>query len=144
MAQAFSPLTTNKSATNRPAMGLPAPAPTADSIISLEQVTFGYSRKRLVLEDLTLNIKKGEFLTLLGPSGCGKSTILNLVAGFYEPLAGCVTHEGGPVKGPSASRGVVFQGNALFDWMTVAQNVAFGFRFQSISKSEKQQRVKSI
>lgn len=113
-------------------------------IISIDQVTFGYSRKRLVLQDLTLNINQGEFLTLLGPSGCGKSTLLNLVAGFYEPLAGSVTHDGNPIKGPSAQRGVVFQGNALFDWMTVAQNVAFGFRFQSISKYEKQQRVKTI
>lgn len=113
-------------------------------IICLDQVTFGYSRKRLVLEDLTLHIRRGEFLTLLGPSGCGKSTILNLVAGFYEPLAGLVTHGGEVIKGPSARRGVVFQGNALFDWMTVAQNIAFGFRFQSLSKLEKQQKVQTI
>lgn len=115
-----------------------------DSIISLDRVTFGYSRKRLVLEDVTLNIRKGEFLTLLGPSGCGKSTILNLVAGFYEPLAGLVTHGGDRIKGPSVERGVVFQGNALFDWMTVEQNIAFGFRFQSLPKYEKQEKVKTI
>ena len=116
----------------------------SDSIISLDRVTFGYSRKRLVLEDVTLNIRKGEFLTLLGPSGCGKSTILNLVAGFYEPLAGLVTHGGDRIRGPSAERGVVFQGNALFDWMTVEQNIAFGFRFQSLPKYEKQEKVKTI
>lgn len=115
-----------------------------DKIIGLDRVTFGYSRKRLVLEDLTLSIHKGEFLTLLGPSGCGKSTILNLVAGFYEPLAGLVTHGDQPIKGPSARRGVVFQGNALFDWMTVEQNIAFGFRFQSLPKYEKKERVNTI
>ncbi|MEL7354153.1 MAG: ABC transporter ATP-binding protein [Cyanobacteria bacterium P01_A01_bin.116] len=115
-----------------------------NEIIGLEQVTFGYSRKRLVLENLNLGIHRGEFLTLLGPSGCGKSTIMNLIAGFYKPLAGRVTHGGALVKGPSASRGVVFQGNALFDWMTVEQNVAFGFRFRALPKREKQQRVKTI
>lgn len=113
-------------------------------VIGLDNVTFGYSRKRLVLKDLDLSIRQGEFLTLLGPSGCGKSTILNLIAGFYMPLAGTVTHGDEVVKGPSARRGVVFQSNALFDWMTVEQNIAFGFRFQSISKYEKKQRVKTI
>ena len=115
-----------------------------EEIIGLDRVTFGYSRKHLVLQDLTLSIQRGEFLTLLGPSGCGKSTIMNLIAGFYKPLAGLVTHGGEPVKGPSERRGVVFQGNALFDWMTVEQNVAFGFRFQPLPKIEKQQKVKSI
>ena len=117
---------------------------TPAEVISLENVAFGYSRKRLVLQDLNLSICRGEFLTLLGPSGCGKSTILNLIAGFYAPLAGRVTHGGEPIKGPSARRGVVFQSNALFDWMTVEQNIAFGFRFQSIAKYESQQRVKTI
>ena len=53
---------------------------TQAEIVSLDAVSFGYSRKRLVLQDLNLNIQQGEFLTLLGPSGCGKSTILNLIA----------------------------------------------------------------
>ena len=117
---------------------------TPAEVISLANVAFGYSRKRLVLQDLNLSICRGEFLTLLGPSGCGKSTILNLIAGFYAPLAGRVTHGGEPIKGPSARRGVVFQSNALFDWMTVEQNIAFGFRFQSTSKYESRQRVKTI
>ncbi|NER84118.1 MAG: ABC transporter ATP-binding protein [Leptolyngbya sp. SIO1D8] len=115
-----------------------------DEIICLEQVAFGYSRRRLVLQDFNLSIRQGEFLTLLGPSGCGKSTILNLIAGFYKPLAGHVTHGGEVIKGPSARRGVVFQSNALFDWMTVEQNIAFGFRFKSLSKYEQRQQVKTI
>ena len=116
----------------------------SNEIIGLDHVSFGYSRKQLVLRELNLSIKRGEFLTLLGPSGCGKSTILNLIAGFYKPLSGLVTHGGGRIKGPSKTRGVVFQGNALFDWMTVEQNVAFGFRFQSLPKLEKRQRVQTI
>lgn len=136
MAQSLSPLTTD---------ALKSDASSAGSdIIRLDEVTFGYSRKRLVLQALSLGIQRGEFLTLLGPSGCGKSTILNLIAGFYKPLAGLVTHGGEQVRGPSARRGVVFQSNALFDWMTVEQNIAFGFRFQSLPKLEKQQRVKTI
>ncbi len=117
---------------------------TLAEIISLDGVSFGYSRKRLVLQNLDLKIRQGEFLTLLGPSGCGKSTILNLIAGFYKPLLGTVTHGGAEIKRPSARRGVVFQSNALFDWMTVEQNIAFGFRFQSISKYEKRKRVETI
>ena len=115
-----------------------------DAIICLENVSFGYSRKSLVLQDTSLDIRRGEFLTLLGPSGCGKSTILNLIAGFQRSLTGSVSHAGEMIKGPSARRGVVFQSNALFDWMTVEQNVAFGFRFQSISKREKRLRTRTM
>ncbi|MEM9908156.1 MAG: ABC transporter ATP-binding protein [Cyanobacteria bacterium P01_D01_bin.44] len=136
----LSPITS----TGSPPFDLPSPKLRPDEVIRLEQVAFGYSRKRLVLQDFELSIRQGEFLTLLGPSGCGKSTILNLIAGFYKPLSGRVTHSGDVIKGPSARRGVVFQGNALFDWMTVEQNIAFGFRFKSISKYEQQQQVKTI
>ena len=130
--------------TSSPSRDRHGPHLAQDEIICLEDVAFGYSRKRLVLQDFNLRIQQGEFLTLLGPSGCGKSTILNLIAGFYKPLSGLVTHSGEVVKGPSARRGVVFQSNALFDWMTVEQNVAFGFRFKSISKYEQRQQVKTI
>ena len=115
-----------------------------DAIIRLKHVSFGYSRRSLVLKDVTLEIHQGEFLTLLGPSGCGKSTVLNLIAGFQKPLAGSVSHAGEAISRPSAQRGVVFQSNALFDWMTVEQNVAFGFRFQPISTSEKRLKVQTM
>lgn len=114
-----------------------------DDIVSLQHVSFGYD-KNLVLENFSLRIGRGEFLTVLGPSGCGKSTVLNLIAGFIKPTAGSVSHDGAEVKKPSVSRGVVFQGNALFDWMTIRQNIAFGLRFQSLPKKEKERRVKSI
>ncbi|MDA0266566.1 MAG: ABC transporter ATP-binding protein [Cyanobacteria bacterium] len=134
----------SKSSTISPSLDRHSPHLTEDEVICLDQVAFGYSRKRLVLQDFGLSIRRGEFLTLLGPSGCGKSTILNLIAGFHKPLSGRVTHSGQVVKGPSARRGVVFQGNALFDWMTVEQNIAFGFRFKSLPKYEQQQQVKTI
>ncbi|MEM9536001.1 MAG: ABC transporter ATP-binding protein [Cyanobacteria bacterium P01_E01_bin.45] len=114
------------------------------STIQLSNVSFGYQPDKLILSEVDLSVRKGEFLTLLGPSGCGKSTILNLIAGFIRPISGTLEHNGQLVDGASASRGVVFQGNALFDWMTVEQNIAFGFRFQRIAAAEKRERVRSM
>ena len=81
-----------------------------------------------VLQDLNLRVEDGEFLVLLGPSGCGKTTLLNIVAGFLAPTEGQVTLNGHKVTGPDAERGMVFQQGALFEWMTVAENVGFGLR----------------
>ena len=82
------------------------------------------------LEDISLDIKQGEILTVLGPSGCGKTTLLNIVAGFLAPTDGVVELNGHEVHGPDAERGMVFQQGALFEWMNVRQNVSFGPRMQ--------------
>ncbi|WP_198972664.1 ABC transporter ATP-binding protein [Xylophilus sp. ASV27] len=78
------------------------------------------------LEPITLDITEGEFTCLLGPSGCGKSTLLNILAGFEQPTSGQVLMDGLSVRGPDPRRGVVFQQGALFTWMNVHDNVAFG------------------
>ena len=78
-----------------------------------------------VLEDVSLDICKGELIVLLGPSGCGKSTLLNVIAGFLQPTTGQVLHEGIPVSKPDRRRTVVFQDYALFPWMTIEKNVEF-------------------
>src|SRR5437870_11084828 len=80
------------------------------------------------LEPMSLAINSGDFVCLVGPSGCGKSTLLNIVAGFETPTTGTVTLDGRPIIGPGPERGVVFQQGALFNWMTVEENVAFGPR----------------
>lgn len=86
--------------------------------------------------DVSLEIKPGEFVALLGPSGCGKSTLLNVLAGFLRPSEGVVYLNGNPHLAPSPLCGVVFQKHALFPWMTVLDNVAFGPRRQGLPDAE--------
>jgi NitT/TauT family transport system ATP-binding protein len=84
-----------------------------------------------VLDAVDFAVADGEFVSVLGPSGCGKSTLLNMVAGFETADAGDVLAGGAPVTGPSRERGVVFQQYAVFPWLTVADNIAFGLRLAS-------------
>ncbi|MBI2276510.1 MAG: ABC transporter ATP-binding protein [Dechloromonas sp.] len=93
-------------------------------------------REVIALKDINLEIKQGEFVCLLGPSGCGKSTLLNAVAGFALPSTGAITVEGKKITGPGPDRGMVFQEYALFPWMTVGQNIAFGLEIQKKDKAE--------
>jgi ABC-type nitrate/sulfonate/bicarbonate transport system ATPase subunit len=88
------------------------------------------------LEPLDLSVAPGEFVAIVGPSGCGKSTLLNIVAGFEAPTSGRVLLDGKPITGPGRERGVVFQQGALFTWMSVQDNVAFGPRALGKSPSE--------
>ena len=100
-----------------------------------------------VLKDINLDIKHGEFLTLLGPSGCGKTTLLRLIAGFEQPNAGAIYLDGIQMAGLSADKrpvNTVFQQYALFPHMTVAQNVAYGLTLKKIPKDEIQTRVREM
>ncbi len=82
------------------------------------------------LKDVTLQIEAGELMSVLGPSGCGKTTLLNIVAGFLAPTEGTVSLNGHVVTEPDAERGMVFQQGALFEWMSVRENVSFGPRMK--------------
>ena len=96
------------------------------------------------VDDISLNVRDGEFFSLLGPSGCGKTTTLRLIAGFEQPTLGDIFIHGQPVAGiPPYKRPVntVFQNYALFPHMTVAQNVAFGLEMKKVRKAEIEQRV---
>jgi NitT/TauT family transport system ATP-binding protein len=81
-----------------------------------------------VLNNIHFEINAGELVCILGPSGCGKTTLLKLIAGFMPPSGGKIEIEGKPVKQPGPDRCVVFQEEALFPWLTVAENIAFGAR----------------
>lgn len=93
-------------------------------------------REVIALKEINLEIRQGEFVCLLGPSGCGKSTLLNAVAGFQPPSSGEIVIEGKKILKPGPDRGMVFQEYALFPWMTVAQNIAFGLEIQKKDKAE--------
>jgi nitrate/nitrite transport system ATP-binding protein len=81
-----------------------------------------------VFEHVNLQIDKGEFISIIGHSGCGKTTILNVLAGLDVPSEGTVIMDGREVRGPSLSRGVVFQGHALMPWLSAYGNIAFAVR----------------
>ena len=93
------------------------------------------------LQNVSLDLKAGELLSVLGPSGCGKTTLLNIVAGFLAPTEGRITLNGKEVKGPSAERGMVFQQGALFEWMSVRDNVGFGPSMKGTPKIDKARTV---
>ncbi|MDI3326960.1 MAG: ABC transporter ATP-binding protein [Alicyclobacillaceae bacterium] len=94
----------------------------------MKQVTKIFRSKRTAyhaLDSVDLEVRKGEFVSLIGPSGCGKSTLLNIAAGLISPTEGSVWLDGKPVTGPGRDRGMVFQSHALFPWMTVLENIVF-------------------
>jgi len=83
------------------------------------------------LADINLDIADQEFITIVGASGCGKSTLLNLLAGFETATSGELTFDDAPIDGPGPDRGVVFQQTALFPWLSVEDNIAFGLRLRA-------------
>ncbi len=111
--------------------------------IQVERLSHRYSRNAetvSALEDVSLAIAPGELVSIVGPSGCGKTTLLSIVAGFIPPTAGEVRVAGAPVSGPGRDRGVVFQSFALFNWLTVQENVEFGPRMRGVRVAERRER----
>ena len=115
--------------------------------IQIKQVNKVFStggREVIALENINLDIKPGEFICLLGPSGCGKSTLLNAVAGFSLPTTGSILVNGTAVQSPGPDRGMVFQEYALFPWMTVEKNIAFGLEIKKESKTQIREKVSAL
>lgn len=94
-----------------------------------------------VLEAIQLSVQPGEMMCVLGPSGCGKTTLLNVLAGFIKPHTGQILAHGRPVPGPGPDRCVVFQEDALFPWLTVAENIGFGLKARGLSRRRKRKMV---
>jgi NitT/TauT family transport system ATP-binding protein len=100
----------------------------------------GESKEDFVaIQSFSLNVKAGEFVSIVGPSGCGKSTLLDIIAGLAKASDGSILIDGKEVKGPALDRGIVMQGYALFPWRTVRKNVEFGLEMKGISKAERKE-----
>ena len=115
-------------------------------IIDLQHVSHSYDGKQ-VLDDINLQIRQGEFVTLLGPSGCGKTTTLRLIAGFLSPEEGSILLEGKNLKDvPPYKRplNTVFQRYALFPHLDVYDNIAFGLKLQKVPSDEIEKRVRKV
>jgi len=113
--------------------------------VSLEDISLSYrtthGRRLQALEGINLQVRPGEFLSIVGPSGCGKSTLLHLIAGLHQPTSGTVLVDNRPVDGPGTDRILIFQELGLFPWLTVADNVDFGMKMKRLGKAERRERV---
>ena len=120
---------------------VPATAPIASEapnvLVRLEGVEQFYGEKIRILGPIDLEVREGEFLSLVGPSGCGKSTILRIVTGVLRPSAGIVRVGGRPLKGVNTQTAMVFQSFALFPWLTVIENVGVGLEARGLPPRER-------
>ncbi|MCT4606309.1 MAG: ABC transporter ATP-binding protein [Marinisporobacter sp.] len=117
------------------------------SLINLKDLTVSYDGKTDILEELNLQVEKGQLVSLLGPSGCGKTTTLRVIAGFIEPTKGQFIFDNKDYTNiPVHKRnfGLVFQSYALFPHLTVFENVAFGLKMRKMDKESITQDVKKI
>lgn len=118
-------------------------------VFRAEHVGFSYETGLEVVRDLDLSVNAGEITTILGPSGCGKSTILSIAAGLLAPTGGSI-HWNTDIVGPSSATvrrperrrlSIVFQKDTVFPWLTVRQNVEFGFRYIALGAAERRRRL---
>jgi NitT/TauT family transport system ATP-binding protein len=122
----------------------PLPEP-ARSQIAFSNVTLNLGGKAIV-EDISLDVKPGEFLCIIGASGCGKTTALRLAAGLYQPTSGAVTFNGKPMLAPRRDIAIVFQdyGKALLPWRTAAGNVSLALEASGIASSLRPARIDEL
>jgi NitT/TauT family transport system ATP-binding protein len=111
-----------------------APARVVFDRVSKDFPTAGGGVLRVV-DEISLALHDGEFVSLVGPSGCGKTTLLNMLAGFVTPTRGQVTLDGRVITGAGPDRGVIFQEYGVFPWLTVEQNIAFGLTLRANRRS---------
>ena len=95
----------------------------------------------VAVDDFSLDVKKGELISIIGPSGCGKTTILRCIAGLLQPTTGKITLGDKECTSPGSDRGMVFQDFALFPWRSVLHNVEFGMEVAGVPKEERRERA---
>ncbi len=116
-------------------------------LLRLEKVAKRYSvdgRALAALEDVTLEVRRGEFVSVIGPSGCGKSTLLNIVAGLISDYEGRAEINGERVSGPHPAIAVVFQEESTFEWRSALRNVSFGLEMQGVPRSAWEPRAREV
>lgn len=115
-------------------------------VIEVERVSKTFETPRqgkvVALEDITIDVSYGEFVTVVGPSGCGKSTLLKMIAGLTPLSAGKILYQGEEVRGLNTKVGYVPQESKLFPWLTLEENVAFGLDARRFSKAERENRIR--
>ena len=113
--------------------------------VSLDGISLTYKTNAkgclVALDNISLQVKPGEFVCVVGPSGCGKSTLLHLIAGLHQQSSGQVFVDGKPVSGPGTDRILIFQELGLFPWLKVGENVEFGMKMKNISKAEREEKI---
>ncbi len=118
-----------------------------ETIIELKNIRKIYDSDAPVIDNFSLQVKKGEFVTLLGPSGCGKTTLLRMIGGFELPTSGQILLNGQDIsKLPPNKRPVntVFQKYALFPYLNIFENIAFGLKLKKLPREEIQERVRRV
>lgn len=106
-------------------------------MLEIQHLDKVFPKSGKVLDDFTLSVRAGEFVSLIGPSGCGKTTALRIVAGLLSPTRGQVLVDGRPSMGPSRDKAIVFQHFNLFPWRTAIDNVAYGLEIQGVPKARR-------
>lgn len=115
--------------------------------LKIENINKSYMNNKIehkVLENISFDVKEGEFISLLGPSGCGKTTLLTIIGGFVKPNSGSIILDGDKVIKPGVDRAFIFQNYALFPWKTVKGNVEFPMKQLKIPKEEREKRLKNL
>lgn len=110
-----------------------------DKVTKVFKPPRGATAPVVALHQTSFTVRDGEFICLLGPSGCGKSTVINMVAGFETPTAGRIMLGGSVIDGPGGDRGVVFQEESLYPWLTLRENVEFGLRLRGVHRAERRE-----
>jgi taurine transport system ATP-binding protein len=115
------------------------------SHLALDALTLRYDGAAApVLSNLSLDLRSGEFVVVVGRSGCGKTSLLNLAAGFLQPSSGSVSVDGRPIDGPGADRAVVFQNDALFPWLSTADNVTFAAKLAGVGPADRRNEAERL
>lgn len=116
--------------------------PVVLSVRNLKKSFGPIGSQHIVFDNVSLDIHRREFISIIGPSGCGKSTFIRIVAGLDQASGGEMLLNGEPVEGPCPDRGMVFQGYTLFPWRTVKQNVMFGLEMKGNGRTEAEGRAR--